>query len=63
MQNTQEINWLAIILPSVITGLFVLFTQATLAIWLTKVSERYKKDLSKELEDYKSSINANQGLK
>ncbi|MCD9186825.1 MAG: hypothetical protein LUM44_10350 [Pyrinomonadaceae bacterium] len=68
MQNSQEINWLAILAPSIIVGLSAIIVQILLAYWLSrktadyqeKVSEKletYKKDLSKEIEDYKKELN------
>ncbi|SRR6266516_256539 len=56
MQNSQSINWFAVLAPSFITGLFVVLVQILLAYWLSRVTERHKKDLSKEIEDYKKVI-------
>ena len=68
MQNAQEINWLAIILPSLITGLIVIITQIGVGFWVTRKNEEYKNDftldlksfenaLSKRLADYQKDIN------
>src|SRR5688572_12985064 len=56
MQSSQEINWLAILAPSLIIGLSAIIVQILLAYWLSKITESYKKDLSKEIEDYKKDI-------
>lgn len=55
-QNPPEINWLAIVAPSLIIGFGAIVAQVLLAFWLTKVSERIKTSLSKEIEDYKKDI-------
>ena len=46
MQNSQEINWLTILAPSLIVGLSAIIVQILLAYWLSKVTENYKKDLN-----------------
>jgi hypothetical protein len=56
MQNAQNISWLAVLAPSLITGLFVVIVQILSAYWFSKKTEGYKKDLSKEIEDYKKGI-------
>jgi hypothetical protein len=60
MQNEQEINWLAILLPSLVVALSAIIVQILLAFWLSKVTENYKKDLNedlgKKIEDYKGQI-------
>ncbi len=67
-QNAQQIDWWTIILPSLITGFFVIVTQIIAALWVSRKTEEYKNDflldlrsfensLSKRLEDYKKGIN------
>src|SRR5229473_2785187 len=56
MQNGQNINWFVVAAPSLITGTFVVVVQILLAYWLSRVTERLKRDLSKEIEDYKKVI-------
>ncbi|HEX9927838.1 MAG TPA: hypothetical protein VGB02_04740 [Pyrinomonadaceae bacterium] len=56
MQNSQEINWFAILAPSLIVGLSAVIVQIILAFWLSKVTENHKKDLSKEIESYKIQL-------
>jgi hypothetical protein len=56
MQNPQSINWLAVLVPSLIAGLFVVLVQILSAFWLSKKTEGYKKDLSKEIENHKKDL-------
>jgi hypothetical protein len=67
MQKAENLNWLVVAIPSAITGCFLILVQVLIAFWLTKVTERtrgkvatqledYKKDISKELENHRSSL-------
>ena len=56
MQNSQEINWLAILAPSLIVGLFTIIVQILLAYWLSRITADYQKKISEKLEDYKKDI-------
>jgi len=56
LQSGPGINWLAVLAPSLISGLFVIAVQILLATRLSKLTEGHKAALSKEVEDYKKGI-------
>ncbi|SRR6266852_7644082 len=49
MQGGQSVNWLALLAPTVITSFVLVVTQVVVAGWLSRRTERYKRDLSEEL--------------
>ena len=57
MQNTQEINWWAVILPSLISGFFLISVQIITALWLSKKTEDYKNAFSLDLKSFENSLN------
>lgn len=57
MQNSQEINWLAILAPSLIVALSAIIVQILLAYWLSRRTADYQKEISEKIEDYKKDIN------
>ncbi len=56
MQNSQEINWLAILAPSLITGLFMIGIQILIAYKLWGKMKDYENSLSTDLKSYESSL-------
>jgi hypothetical protein len=54
--QSGQINWFAILGPSLISGFFVIAVQILLATRLSKLTEGHKAALSKEVEDYKKGI-------
>ncbi len=56
MQNSQEINWLAILAPSLIVGLSAIIVQILLTFWLSRRTADYQKEISEKIEDYKKDI-------
>lgn len=56
MQNSQEINWLAILAPSLITGLFMIGVQILIAYKLWGKMKDYENSLSADLKSYESSL-------
>jgi hypothetical protein len=56
LQSGQNINWLAVLGPSLISGLVVIGVQILLATWLSKKVADYQKGISKELETHRSKL-------
>jgi hypothetical protein len=57
MQNAPaEVNWLVIIVPSLIVGVFTILVQLLVAFWLTRVTENVKREVTLELERNKAQL-------
>jgi hypothetical protein len=53
MQSTQEVNWLAVLLPSIVTGLFGI----VIYYFLARKIKNYEATLSADLKSYDNSLN------
>lgn len=52
MQNAPEINWLLVAIQTLVPS----FVALGVGIWVSRMTENYKKEISKELESYKHQL-------
>lgn len=59
MNDSTNMNWLTILLPAVVSGLFVIAAQILFAFWLSRRIQQYRTQLDLDVASYQHSLNSN----